>query len=129
MAGLEQAERSPRIREALARVWARAETALAQGIEDTLGRELPDLAPVAHTVIGLLQTAMLKQIAQPDPARLKRELDELALTLKLLVWVRLPYDVQQAIHAPRGPSPAAAVAHALMPLMRPGEPPTVRAPH
>ena len=98
IAGLEQAEQSPRIREALAKVLARAETALAEGIEDTLGRKLPDLDVVAHTVIGLLQTAMLKQIAMPDPIRLRRELAELALTLKLLVWVRLPYDVQRAIH-------------------------------
>ena len=99
VAQLEQAERSPRVREALARVWQRAERALAEGIEDSIGRSLPDLDLVAHTVISLVQAAMLKQIAEPDPARLERELGELALTLKLLVWVRMPYDVQRAIHA------------------------------
>ncbi len=98
VAGLEQADHSPRIRQALAQVWARAERALAEGIEDSIGRKLPELELVAHTVISLLQAAMLKQIAQPDPARLARELAELALTLKLLVWVRLPYDVQRLIH-------------------------------
>lgn len=99
VAGLEQAEHSPRIRAALAKAWDRAERAIAEGIEDSIGRKLPDLDLVAHTVISLLQAAMLKQISQPDPDRLQRELGELGLTLKLLVWVRLPYDVQQTVHA------------------------------
>ena len=99
VAQLEQAEHSERVRHALARVWIRAEQALVQGIEDTLGRELPDLDLVAHTVIALLQSSMLRQIAQPDPARLTRELRELVRTLKLLVWARLPYEDQRAVHA------------------------------
>lgn len=99
VAGIEQGDHSPRIREALAKVWSRAERALAEGIEDSVGRRLPELDLVAHTVISLLQAAMLKQIHMPDPERLSRELDELALTLKLLIWVRLPYDLQRRIHA------------------------------
>ncbi len=98
MAVLEQGDHSPRIRDAMTKVWARSEAALVQGIEDSIGLSLPDLDLVAHTVVSLLQFAMLKQITEPDPARLDREFAELALTLKLLVWVRLPYELQQQLH-------------------------------
>lgn len=99
VANLEQADHSERVREALTRVWRRAEDALAQGIEDSIGTALPGLDMVAHTVISLFQSALLKQISQPDPVRLQREMDELRRTLQLLVWIRLPYETQQAIHA------------------------------
>jgi len=99
VAQLEQAGRSARVRDALDRLWTRAERALAEGIEDTLGRPLADLDLLAGTVIWGMQATMLRQTTRPDPARLERELAELARTLKLAVWIRLPYDVQRAVHA------------------------------
>lgn len=90
VAGLEQGEASEQARDALRTVWRRAEEALTRGIEDTLGQTLPDLDLVAHTVVTLLEGAMLRQAVDPDPVRLDRLLAELQRTVVLLIADRLP---------------------------------------
>lgn len=97
---LEQAEASERVRLALHRVIHRAESALIEGIEDTLGRSLPDLDLVAHSILTLLQGAALQQIVEPDEERLDRTLAELRRTFLLLIWVRLPEDLRADLPSP-----------------------------
>jgi AcrR family transcriptional regulator len=97
LAQLEVGRASRRVRESLARVWRHAERALVEGIEDILGRSLPDLDLVAHTVVTLLQGALLRQIADPDERRLDRNLAELRRTLLLLIWARFPYEERLAL--------------------------------
>lgn len=89
IAQLEQGE-SQRAREALRTIYQRAERALVEGIEDTVGAQLPDVDLLAHTVFALLQGAMLRQIVDPDTAQLDRVLDELRRTIVLLIADRLP---------------------------------------
>ena len=55
-----------------------------------MGTSLPDLDLVAHTIVTLLQGAVLRQIIDPDETRLDRIFDELIRTIVLLVWARLP---------------------------------------
>jgi len=89
---LEQGEGSERIADALRTIWARAERALVEGIEDSIGPGLPDLDLVAHTTITLLQGAALRQIVLPDEVYLDRVLAELRRTLVLLLGDRLGGD-------------------------------------
>jgi AcrR family transcriptional regulator len=89
---LEQADRSPRTREALLRVRERAEAAFSSAVRETLGTEIPDLDMVAHTLLTLLQGAVLGRIVDRDEKRLDRALEELRRTIVLLVWSRLPED-------------------------------------
>jgi AcrR family transcriptional regulator len=95
IAQLEQGK-SQRARLALRSIWQRAERALVEGIEDTVGGELPDVDLLAHTVFALLQGAMLRQIVDPDVTQLDRVLEELRRTVVLLIADRLP-------EAPAGP--------------------------
>ena len=92
VAQLEQGE-SHVARTALREIWSRAERALAEGIEDTIGVSLPDVDLLAHTVFVLLQGAMVRQISQPDAAQLERILADLERTIVLLVADRLPEGV------------------------------------
>ena len=89
IAGLEQGD-SRRAQRALRTIWQRAERALVEGIEDTVGGELADVDLLAHTVFALLQGAMLRQIIDPDEAQLDRVLQELRRTVMLLIADRLP---------------------------------------
>jgi AcrR family transcriptional regulator len=93
IAQLEQGD-SRRARDALRTIWQRAEWALIEGIEDTIGRPLPDADLVAHTIFALLQGALLRQIVDPDPVQLDRVLDELRRTIVLLIADRLPRDAE-----------------------------------
>lgn len=91
IAGIEQGD-SQRARDALRTIWQRAEWALIEGIEDTIGRPLPDVDLLAHTIFALLQGALLRQIVDPDDAQLDRVLDEMRRTVVLLIADRLPRD-------------------------------------
>ncbi len=95
VAQLEQGAASEPTREALRRVVARAEEAIVQGIEDSVGMALPDLDLVAHTIVALLQGAVLRPEVDPDEARMDRIFDELARTIVLLIWVRLPPELRE----------------------------------
>ncbi|MGH0031155.1 MAG: TetR/AcrR family transcriptional regulator [Myxococcota bacterium] len=91
VAQLEQGD-SQRARDALRTIWQRAEWALIEGIEDTIGRSLPDVDLLAHTIFALLQGALLRQIVDPDEDQLDRVLGELQRTIVLLIADRLPAD-------------------------------------
>lgn len=92
---LEGGAASERTLAALRRVWARAEQAIVEGIEDGVGMRLPDLDLVAHTIMALLQGALLRPSVDPDEAQLDRVFEELARTIVLLVWVRLPEELRR----------------------------------
>jgi AcrR family transcriptional regulator len=85
----ERAEVAPETRLRLRHVFQRAEAALVQGIEDALGRRLPDLDLVAHTTIGLVQAASLRHLLDPEATDLDRLFADLQRTFVLLVADRL----------------------------------------
>ena len=85
----ERAEVAPETRQRLRSVFQRAEAALVQGIEDALGRPLPDLDLVAHTTIGLVQAASLRFLLDPEETDLDRLFADLQRTFVLLVADRL----------------------------------------
>jgi AcrR family transcriptional regulator len=85
----ERAEVAPETRERLRSVFRRAEAALVQGIEDALGRRLPDLDLVAHTTIGLVQAASFRFLLDPEETDLDRLFADLQRTFVLLVADRL----------------------------------------
>ena len=93
VAQLEQGD-SEVARKALRRIWRRAEQALIEGIEDTVGVTLPDVDLLAHNMFVLLQGAMLRQISDPDPEQLERVLEDLKRTFLLLVVDRLPPGIE-----------------------------------
>ncbi len=84
----ELAGRSEPIREALVKVWQRAEEAICRGFEETLGSALPDADLIAHTVIVLLQGALLRHSVDRDPVQLDRNLEELRHIVALQVLAR-----------------------------------------
>ncbi|HET6305449.1 MAG TPA: helix-turn-helix domain-containing protein [Myxococcota bacterium] len=85
----ERAEVAPETRQRLRAVFQRAEAALVQGIEDAVGRTLPDLDLVAHTTIGLVQAASLRLVLDPEETDLDRLFADLQRTFVLLVADRL----------------------------------------
>ena len=91
-----------------ASVWRRAEEALAEGIARNMKPPVEDLDLIANTVITLLQGALIRHTAEPDIARLDRNLEELKRTLLLSIWSRLPEAERLAwVHA-RGSLPPSA---------------------
>src|SRR3990172_3688929 len=85
----ERAEVGPETRQRPRAVFQRAEAALVQGIEDAVGRTLPDLDLVAHTTIGLVQAASLRLVLDPEETDLDRLFADLQRTFLLLVADRL----------------------------------------
>ena len=85
----ERAEVAPETRQRLRAVFQRAEAALVEGIEDAVGRTLPDLDLVAHTTIGLVQAASLRLLLDPEETDLDRLFADLQRTFVLLVADRL----------------------------------------
>jgi hypothetical protein len=85
----ERAEVAPETRQRLRAVFQRAEAALVEGIEDAVGRTLPDLDLVAHTTIGLVQAASLRLVLDPEETDLDRLFADLQRTFVLLVADRL----------------------------------------
>jgi AcrR family transcriptional regulator len=85
---LEQGEASDSAREALVCVVERAQAALVQGLEDSLG-SLPDLDLVADTILSLLQGAVMRRILDPA-ADLERHFAEIRRTIALVLADRLP---------------------------------------
>jgi AcrR family transcriptional regulator len=96
---LERSDVSPRTRRTLQGVFERAEAALVEGIEDALGREIPDLDLVAHTALALLQAALLRRLVDPDGADLERLLAELRRVILLSVASRLSEEERSQLSA------------------------------
>jgi len=89
---LEQSETSDSAREALVRVVERAQAALVQGLEDSVGA-LPDLDLVADTILSLLQGAVMRRILDPG-ADLERHFGEVRRTIALVLADRLPRELR-----------------------------------
>ena len=77
-------------RDALHTLWLRSERALVEGIEDTVGVPVPGVELVAHTILALLQGAMLRHMGDPDPDLLDQLLEDLQRTVLLAITDRLP---------------------------------------
>jgi AcrR family transcriptional regulator len=88
IAAAELAGRSERIREALRRVWQRAEDEVARGILEVVGHPLPDLDLLANTMVVLLQGVLLQHTVDRDAEALDRRLAELRRVVALGVLAR-----------------------------------------
>lgn len=86
---LERAEIDETRRESLRRITGQARSAIADGIRDALGREVPDLDLVADVALGLLNGLVLSHRLERDPARLERQLVQLRQTFALSVYAAL----------------------------------------
>jgi AcrR family transcriptional regulator len=82
---LERAEIDADRRESLRRILARARAAIADGIRDALGRDLPDRDRVAEVALALLNGLVLSHRLERDPALLDRQLAQLRETFALTV--------------------------------------------
>ncbi len=101
LVALESSDTSEEVREALKRFGRRALDAVAHGIQDALGRDLPDLDLVAHTVISLLEGALIRYAVDPEGTDLDRLWDELRRTTAHAVIYRVQLvDAQNALAAP-----------------------------
>jgi len=89
---------SDEIRIALRRVIEQAEQALAEGIEDSIGRgRVQDLDLLAQTTLSLMSAAVQRAAIAIDAAEVDRIFDELRRTLVVVICSRLPEDVQHEI--------------------------------
>lgn len=101
---LERSDVSPRTRAALKTVIERAEQALVEGIEDAMGTPLRDLDLIAHSVVSLLEGALLRRLVDPEIS-LDRLFKELRRVIVLSIGHRLSDDerARWAARAPRSP--------------------------
>jgi AcrR family transcriptional regulator len=82
---LERAEVDDARRESLRRIVVQARDAIAQGIRDTVGRDLPDLDLVADVALSLVNGIVVSHKLERDPARLERQFRQLRETFALAV--------------------------------------------
>jgi len=115
-AALEQAEASPQVRAALARVMGRARAALVEGIEDSLGFSLEGLDLVAHTMLTLLQGAAIRLLVDPESTDLEALFAEFRRTVLLAVEDRMTPEQRSEFARRVGSEP------------RPARPPGAQAP-
>lgn len=92
---LEAADHSDAIQEALRTLFARAESAITQGLEDSLGPDaLPDAAGIAQAVTSLLESVVGRVELVRDQAERDALYDNLKRTIVLLVWSQLPEPIR-----------------------------------
>ncbi len=82
---LEQAKTNDELREMLQRITGGHKAALSRGIEDALGRTIPNLDLVCHTVFSLLDGIMLLYRISPEETDLDRLFQNLKETLVVSV--------------------------------------------
>lgn len=63
---LERGDESTETRESILRVFGRSGQALMAGIEKDIGHPIPRVDMVAHTILGLLQMALVRRLVEPD---------------------------------------------------------------
>jgi len=80
---LERAEVDDARRESLRRIVVQAREAIAQGIRDTVGRDVPDLDLVADVALSLVNGIVLSHKLERDPVRLERQFRQLRETFAL----------------------------------------------
>jgi AcrR family transcriptional regulator len=85
---LERGDQSAETRESILKVFGRSGRALMTGIESDLGHDIPRVEMVAHTILGLLQMALVRRLVDP-----KTDLDvvfaDLRRTIILIVSDRV----------------------------------------
>ena len=82
---LERAEVDDARRESLRRIVVQARDAIAQGIRDTVGRDLQDLDLVADVALSLVNGIVVSHKLERDPVRLERQFRQLRETFALAV--------------------------------------------
>ena len=105
---LERGDQSSETREAILKVFGRTGRALMKGIESDIGHDLPRVEMVAHTILGLLQMALVRRLLDPD-TDLDIVFTDLRRTIILIVSDRMnnPGIYSDAPHASVGPGEAA----------------------
>jgi AcrR family transcriptional regulator len=63
---LERGAESPETRKSILRVFGRSGQALIDGISRDVGKSLPQIEMVAHTILSLLQTALVRRLVDPE---------------------------------------------------------------
>jgi AcrR family transcriptional regulator len=63
---LERGDQSAETRESILKVFGRSGRALMAGIESDIGHEIPRVEMVAHTILGLLQMALVRRLVDPE---------------------------------------------------------------
>ncbi len=63
---LERGDQSTETRESILKVFSRSGRALMNGIESDIGHDVPRVEMVAHTILGLLQMALVRRLVDPD---------------------------------------------------------------
>lgn len=63
---LERGDESAETRESIHKVFGRSGQALMRGIEHEIGHEVPRVDMVAHTILGLLQMALVRRLVDPN---------------------------------------------------------------
>jgi AcrR family transcriptional regulator len=82
---LERAEVDDARRESLRRIVMQARDAIADGIRETLDRDLPDLDLVADVALAIVNGIVLSHRLERDPVRLERQFRQLRETFALAV--------------------------------------------
>lgn len=86
---LERSEGDPTTRASLKRVFDHAIGTMVQGLEDAVGRTLPDLDLVAHTILSLTQGTALRALIDPEGVDLDRYFGDIRRTIVLIISDRL----------------------------------------
>jgi len=63
---LERGDQSAETRTSILKVFRRSGQALMDGIEADIGHKVPRVEMVAHTILGLLQMALVRRLVDPD---------------------------------------------------------------
>ena len=63
---LERGDESTETRKSILRVFGRSGQALISGIEKDIGHSIPRVEMVAHTMLGLLQMALVRRLVEPE---------------------------------------------------------------
>ena len=88
MAIMERNTVDPRIQAGVLRATNATIHAIAKGIEDAIGTELPDADLIGHTVLAMLEAALRRRLMEPD-CDLDRLVDDIGLLIDLMVRERL----------------------------------------
>ena len=88
VAVMERRSVDPRIRDAVRRATDATIDAIAAGICDTLGVDLPDADLLGHTVLALLEAALRRRIMAPD-CDVDRLVEDIGRMVDLMVQDRL----------------------------------------
>lgn len=104
---LERGDQSTETRESILKVFRRSGRALMNGIESDIGHDVPRVEMVAHTILGLLQMALVRRLVDPD-TDLDMVFADLRRTIILIVADRVNNPGIYAEPALAGARPGAA---------------------